>query len=47
MERTGSLEYCRVWVRGLRKRVGGLIEEVDEGRGEGEGVRGVLDLLVL
>ncbi|KAI9751443.1 MAG: geranylgeranyl pyrophosphate synthetase [Candelina submexicana] len=45
MERTGSFEYCRKVLRDLMGRARGLVEVVDEGRGEGTGVRSILDLL--
>ncbi len=47
MERTGSFEYCRKVLRDLMKRARVLVEGVDEGRGEGRGVRVILDMLVV
>ena len=47
MERMGSFEYCRRVVRELVERASTLIAELDEGRGEGEGVRGILETFVI
>lgn len=47
MERTGSFEYCRVVLRELAEKAVGLIEEIDEGTGEGAGVRFILDKMAV
>ncbi|KAI9715391.1 MAG: geranylgeranyl diphosphate synthase 1 [Candelaria pacifica] len=47
MERTGSFEYCRKVLRELMERARALVDGVDDGRGEGRGVRIILDMLVV
>ena len=45
MERMGSFAYTRRVMRGLNRKAGMLVEEVDLGRGRAEGVKGVLERL--
>ena len=47
MESTGSFEYCRVILRELNEKALMLIEEVDEGRGQGAGVRVILEKMAV
>ena len=43
MEKTGSFAYCRKVLRELQERALELIEDVDEGKGEGKGVKAFLE----
>lgn len=43
MESTGSFEYCKVILKDLRERAIAMIEEIDEGKEQGAGVRLILD----
>ena len=43
MEKCGSFGYTRRVLRGLTRRAGEMVEEVDRGRGAGEGLREVLE----
>ena len=45
MDSMGSFEYCRKMVSALIEKALKMVEEVDEGRGEGQGVIGILDKL--
>ena len=45
MEKCGSFGYTRRVLRGLIRRAGEMVEEVDRGRGLGGGVAGVLERL--
>ncbi|KAH0537314.1 geranylgeranyl diphosphate synthase 1 [Glutinoglossum americanum] len=45
MERTGSFKYCRKVLEELVEKAGNLVEEMDEGKGEGAGVSAILDLM--
>ncbi|OQO10007.1 hypothetical protein B0A48_04362 [Cryoendolithus antarcticus] len=45
MESVGSFAYTRRVLRGLQKKAAGLVEAVDNGRGLGRGVSGILDAL--
>ncbi len=45
MEKCGSFSYTRRVLRGLTKRALQLVDEVDGGRGRGEGIREVLERL--
>ena len=47
MEKTGSFEYCRSVLGTLHARAFSMIESVDEGKGEGEGVRRILEKMVV
>lgn len=47
MEERGSFEYCKARLRELREKAEEMIEVVDEGRGKGGGVKGILDLMSL
>ena len=47
MESTGSFEYCRVILRDLKEKALMMIEEVDEGRGQGAGVRIILEKMAV
>ena len=43
MESTGSFAYCRKILKDLKEKAMSLIDAVDEGRGEGAGVRVILE----
>ncbi|KAF2486724.1 geranylgeranyl diphosphate synthase 1 [Neohortaea acidophila] len=45
MEKTGSFSYTRRVIRGLNRKAVQLVDEVDNGRGRGDGIREVLDKL--
>jgi geranylgeranyl diphosphate synthase type 3 len=45
MEKVGAFAYTRRVLRGLTKRALQLVDEVDAGRGKGEGIRDVLERL--
>ncbi|WPH02429.1 Hypothetical protein R9X50_00529300 [Acrodontium crateriforme] len=45
MERVGSFAYTRRVLRGLTKKALTLVEEVDNGRGNGDGVKNILEAL--
>ena len=47
MEGTGSFEYCKVVLRDLTEKALAMIEEIDEGRGHGAGVRIILDKMAV
>lgn len=47
MESTGSFEYCRVILRDLKEKALMMIEEIDEGSGQGLGVRIFLDKMAV
>ena len=47
MESTGSFEYCRVILRELKEKALMMIEEIDEGLGQGLGVRIFLDKMAV
>ncbi|KAG9544525.1 geranylgeranyl diphosphate synthase 1, partial [Aureobasidium melanogenum] len=43
MEKTGSFSYSRRVLRGLAKKALTLVDQLDEGRNEGEAIRKILD----
>ncbi|KAK4506667.1 hypothetical protein PRZ48_000399 [Zasmidium cellare] len=45
MERCGSFSYTRRILRGLTKKALALVDEVDAGKGLGEGIKGILERL--
>jgi geranylgeranyl diphosphate synthase, type III len=45
MEKAGSFAYTRRVLRGLTKKALQIVDEVDNGRGKGEGIREVLEKL--
>ncbi|KAL9612017.1 MAG: hypothetical protein Q9167_003383 [Letrouitia subvulpina] len=45
MRGTGSFEYCQRTMRELKEKALRVVEEVDGGRGEGAGVKAILDKL--
>lgn len=47
MERTGSFEYCRVILREMHVRALAMIDEIDEGKGQGSGIRIILDKMAV
>ena len=47
MESTGSFEYCRRVLGELKERAVGMVEGIDGGRGEGRGVVGILERMVV
>lgn len=47
MERTGSFEYCKSTLRELIDKAMSLVEDVDVGAGEGEGVKHILKKFVV
>ena len=47
MEGTGSFEYCKTVLRDLTEKALAMIEEIDEGRGHGAGVRIILDKMAV
>lgn len=47
MESTGSFEYCRVILRELKEKALTMIEDIDEGSGQGLGVRMFLDKMAV
>ena len=47
MERTGSFEYCRMILRDLKEKALGMVEEIDEGTGQGIGVKVFLDKMAV
>ena len=47
MESTGSFEYCRVILRDLKEKAWMMVEEIDEGTGQGAGIKTVLDKMAV
>lgn len=47
MESTGSFEYCRVILRDLKEKALAMVEEIDEGTGQGAGIKVVLDKMAV
>ena len=47
MEGTGSFEYCKVVLRDLKEKALVMIEEIDEGMGQGIGVRIFLERMAV
>lgn len=47
MESTGSFEYCRVILRDLKEKALAMVEEIDEGVGQGAGIKVVLDKMAV
>ena len=47
MEGTGSFEYCRRVIGGLTERAKAMVSVVDAGRGEGEGVMTIVDMMTV
>ena len=47
MERTGSFEYCRAVLRELKEKALDMVEEIDEGSGQGAGVKSFLDKMAV
>jgi len=45
MEKTGSFSYTRKVMRGLTKRALALVDELEQGRESGAGIRGILEKL--
>ena len=47
MESTGSFEYCKVVLRDLKDKAMAMIEDIDEGMGQGAGVRNFLNKMAV
>ena len=47
MQSTGSFEYCKVIMRDLKEKALAMVEEIDEGMGQGAGVRSFLDKMAI
>jgi geranylgeranyl diphosphate synthase type 3 len=47
MESTRSFEYCRVILRSMHEKAMTMIDEIDEGLGQGTGIRFILDKMVV
>ncbi len=47
MESTGSFEYCRVILRSMHEKALAMIDEIDEGMGQGSGIRFILDKMAV
>ena len=47
MERTGSFEYCRTVMRDMHQRALTMVDALDEGTGQGSGIRIILDKMVV
>ena len=47
MESTGSFEYCRNILRDLNEQAMAMIESIDEGMGQGAGIKIILDKMVV
>lgn len=47
MESTGSFEYCRNILRDLNEKAMAMIESIDEGMGQGAGIKIILDKMVV
>ncbi len=47
MESTGSFEYCKIILRELKEKALGMVEEIDEGIGQGAGIRIILDKMAV
>ena len=47
MEGTGSFEYCKVVLRDLKEKALAMVEEIDQGMGQGAGVRIILDKMAV
>lgn len=47
MESTGSFEYCRVILRGMHEKAMAMVDDIDEGKGQGSGIRFILDKMVV
>ena len=47
MESTGSFEYCKLVLRDLKEKAMVMIDEIDEGMGQGAGVRHILNKMAV
>ena len=47
MEKTGSFEYCRVMIRSMHEKAIAMIEHIDEGMGQGSGIKMFLDKILI
>ena len=47
MEKTGSFEYCRSMIRIMHEKAIAMIEEIDDGSGQGSGVKMFLDKILV
>ena len=47
MVSTGSFEYCKVIMRDLKEKALAMVEEIDEGTGQGAGIRIFLDKMTV
>ena len=47
MESTGSFEYCRKILRDLHEKALAMIETIDEGHGQGAGIKLILDKMAV
>ena len=47
MVSTGSFEYCKVIIRDLKEKALAMVEEIDEGMGQGVGIRIFLDKMAV
>ncbi|MCJ1339226.1 geranylgeranyl pyrophosphate synthetase [Bachmanniomyces sp. S44760] len=47
MESTGSFEYCKKTLRDLMAKAVALIDKMDEGRGDSNGIRGIMNKMAV
>jgi len=47
MESTGSFEYCRTILRDLNNKAISMIESIDDGKGQGAGIKKFLDKMTV
>jgi geranylgeranyl diphosphate synthase type 3 len=47
MESTGSFEYCRTILRDLNNKAMSMIESIDDGKGQGAGIKKFLDKMTV
>lgn len=47
MESTGSFDYCRKILRDLKEKAIAMIDTIDQGAGQGVGVRRILDRMMV
>lgn len=47
MESTGSFDYCRKTLRDLKEKAITMIDTIDQGAGQGAGVRKILDRMMV
>lgn len=47
MEKTGSFDYCKKVIKELQEKAFGMIEDIDDGKKAGEGVKAILQKMAV